>query len=275
MRSVAISRSSASTRSTMLASSLASLARQRSSMPLSSAAAMTACSALARQKDAALLERLAHAGDAELQLLVLDLARRRRSARATSHRRRRPRACRPGNTSAPEKASILWWRTTMNTSSGELPSPAPRAAPAAPSWPDGPAAVLSSAYRSCTDCHIPDGTVEKHRHTVRQSCSAMKGGAPSTTNNGMQADSLGAGIAGRAGNGLRSSASGRRRRSPASSLWAAASSCDRHRRADHRLHDADGGAHRSPPPSTRRNGPIESCGCCRRPLCFSPVSLAL
>jgi hypothetical protein len=51
----------------MVASSLASFLRQRSSMPLRSAAALAA---LARQEDAALLEGLAHAGDAELQLLV-------------------------------------------------------------------------------------------------------------------------------------------------------------------------------------------------------------
>ncbi len=58
----------------MLASSLASLARQRASMPFRSAAAITgALAALARQQDAALLERLAHAGDAELQFGVTRL----------------------------------------------------------------------------------------------------------------------------------------------------------------------------------------------------------
>ena len=58
----------------MLASSLASLARQRSSMRLEVGGGdHRALAALARQQDAALLERLAHAGDAELQLVVRDL----------------------------------------------------------------------------------------------------------------------------------------------------------------------------------------------------------
>ena len=74
MRSVASSRSSASTRSTMLASSLASLARHFSSIAFKVGGGDDgALAALARQQDAAFLEGLAHAGDPELQLAVADL----------------------------------------------------------------------------------------------------------------------------------------------------------------------------------------------------------
>ena len=95
MRSVAISRSSASTRSTMLASSLASLARQRSLDGLEVGGGdQRALAALARQQDAAFLERLAHAGDAEFQLAVGDLVGAAAARAQPGDRRRRPRACR-------------------------------------------------------------------------------------------------------------------------------------------------------------------------------------
>ena len=123
MRSVASSRSSASTRSTMLASSLASLARHFSSIAKRSAAAMTARWPRLRAS------RMPHSSKASRTPAILNFsspspilsappqrARRRGSPSASS-------SLPPGNTSAPEKASILWWRTTMKTSRAEPASP--------------------------------------------------------------------------------------------------------------------------------------------------------
>ena len=82
-----------------------------------------ALAALARQQDAAFLERLAHAGDAELEFVGRDLVGAAAARLAACGSPSASSSLPPGNTSAPEKASMAWWRTTMKTSSGEPASP--------------------------------------------------------------------------------------------------------------------------------------------------------
>ena len=107
----------------MLASSLASLARHFFSIAKRSAAAMTARWPRLRAS------RMPHSSKASRTPAIRNFnspspilsapPQRARSLASPSASSSLP----PGNTSAPEKASIWWWRTTMKTSSGEAMSP--------------------------------------------------------------------------------------------------------------------------------------------------------
>ena len=160
MRSVAISRSSASTRSTMLASSLASLARQRSSIPLRSAAAISAAlAALARQQDAAFLERLAHAGDAELQFVVAAIFS------APPQRAAQPRIAvgvlelaAGKDQRAREGVDLVVAHHHEDFEGRAGVAGASTGAAAGRSSPAAAAAVPSWACRSCRHCHYTDGS---------------------------------------------------------------------------------------------------------------------
>jgi uncharacterized membrane protein HdeD (DUF308 family) len=107
----------------MLASSLASFLRQRSSMPLRSAAAITARSPRLRAR------RMPHSSKASRTPATRNFSSSAAILSAPPHRARKrasPSASSslpPGKTSAPEKESIAWWRTTMKTSRAELGSP--------------------------------------------------------------------------------------------------------------------------------------------------------
>ena len=107
----------------MLASSLASLARHFCSMPKRSAAAIRLRwprLRASRTPHSSKASRTPATRNFSSPSAILSAPPQRARSRASPSA---SSSLPPGNTSAPEKASILWWRTTMKTSSGEAVSP--------------------------------------------------------------------------------------------------------------------------------------------------------
>ena len=226
--------------------------------------------ALAGQQDAAFLEGLAHAGDAELQLLGRQLsappqrARNRGSPSASS-------SLPPGKTSAPEKASIWWWRTTMKTSSGEPASPgldgrssstvvAGRARRRPFRWLIGHGALSHTCWNSANHrAYTPLAVPQRKRTPCRQ---------PTTPT---QPRRRHPGAARQMGMDRRL-----RRLLPDRRLHRAGQRRhgDRHRGVHRRLHDADRRRRRDRRRLQRQGlGPV-CCGCCSARSTSSPASSA-